>query len=433
MSKVTNVIIIGSLIRFLLPTLFPQITTILDSSVDFSTPITSFKSLQESFYYFSHGINLYDGGNNHHAPLLVILLSFVNSLPGSSIWFNLLYTAVDVLITYKLIFINRWYNEYLTKRTGRKHEGFEDYLIACFYLFNPLIILTNLSHSTVVFPWVFLFESVVQIIKHENVPRAMISLSIASYLSINYMNLIPCFLAFAHILKKQDPRAKIHQIYVEGLGIFVACSSLLVLTSFIVTASWKFLDNVYLTNVLFTKIKPNLGLWWYLFTEMFENYTQFYIIVFNLYCFIFVLPITLRLFEYSTADGKQGKTGDGLLAIVLCLIWISFTKSYPILGDLGLCLSLLAIFKTTVVKHCKFKYITGITLIVGLLLSPIFYYIWIVLGSGNANFFYSISLIWGGVHILLMMDLLWTKLSVDYYEENGVDVELEEKPVLAQI
>ena len=85
------------------------------------------------------------------------------------------------------------------------------------------------------------------------------------------------------------------------------------------------------------------------------------------------------------------------------------------------------------VGNFQFKYITGITLIVGLLLSPIFYYIWIVLGSGNANFFYSISLIMGGVHILLLMDILWTKLSIDYYDENGIDINSKDKPVLAQI
>lgn len=434
MSKLTNVLIIGGLIRFILPTLFPQIITKLDSSVEFSTPISSFKSLQESFYYFNHNINLYDGGINNHPPLLVILLNFINCIPGNTkfnqIWFNLFFTIVDLIITLKLIHINKWYNEYQSKRSKGKNEikGFDDYLIACFYLFNPLIILTNLSHSTLIISWIFIIESILQIIKFENIPRAMISLSIASYLSINYLYLLPCFISFSHIIKKSSNKNyQTHQVYVEGFGIFFICSCLLIMTSFIVTASWKFLDNVYLTNIMFKNIKPNLGLWWYLFTEMFENYNLFYTIVFNLYGFIFIIPITLRLFEYSNGQG------DGLLAIVLGLIWISFTKSYPILGDLGICLTMLAIFKDTVIKYCKFKYITGITLIVGLLLSPIFYYIWIVLGSGNANFFYSISLIMGGVHILLLMDILWTKLSIEYYDENGIDINSKDKPVLAQI
>lgn len=455
MSRLISVLIIGGgLIRFLLPTLFPQIINILDSSVEFSTPISSFKSLQESFYYFNHNINLYDGGNNHHPPLLIILLNFINLLPGglNQIWFNLLFTILDILIVFKLIYINQWYNQYRSQKNGNKNiKGFDDYLIACFYLFNPLIILTNLSHSTIIISWLFIFESILQIIKYENIPRSMISLSIASYLSINYINLLPCFIALGHIIKKnQDKNYKIHQVYIEGLGIFISCSCLLILLSFIVTAGWKFLDNVYLTNIMFKKIKPNLGLWWYLYTEMFENYNLFYLIVFNLYGFIFIIPMTLRLFEYSsptennksspTEDTKSTTTtkatttqGDGLLVIVLGLIWISFTKSYPILGDLGICLTLLAIFKDTLIKYCKFKYITGITLIIGLLLSPIFYYIWIVLGSGNANFFYSISLIMGGVHILLLMDLLWTKLSIDYYDENDIDINSKSKPSLAQI
>lgn len=39
----------------------------------------------------------------------------------------------------------------------------------------------------------------------------------------------------------------------------------------------------------------------------------------------------------------------------------------------------------------------------------------------------------GGVHILLLMDILWTKLSIDYYDENGIDINSKDKPVLAQI
>ena len=79
--------------------------------------------------------------------------------------------------------------------------------------------------------------------------------------------------------------------------------------------------------------------------------------------------------------------GDSFLAVILCLCWISFIKPYPILGDLGIVLSLLPILNDTIVQYCKLKYITGMTLIIGLLLAPIFYYIWIVLGTGNANFF----------------------------------------------
>lgn len=69
------------------------------------------------------------------------------------------------------------------------------------------------------------------------------------------------------------------KLYVEGLAIFIICVILLIMISFIITASWQFLDNVYLTIILFKNPIPNIGLWWYIFIEMFENYTSFYLIV----------------------------------------------------------------------------------------------------------------------------------------------------------
>ena len=36
--------------------------------------------------------------------------------------------------------------------------------------------------------------------------------------------------------------------------------------------------------------------------------------------------------------------------------------------------------------------------------------------------FYSITLIWGAIHELILMDLIWTKLTLDYYNDNGIDI-----------
>ena len=459
-----RVFIIGGLIRFLLPTIiFPQLTSILDSSILLSTPITSFKSIQESIFYFLHNIELYNGGVNHTPPILIVLLSFLGNINTSvngwnKIGYDLLYTVIDLIIAYKIIIINRWYNNYRQQKrntNNKKKEGveeeeeeegtsgkFDDYLIGCFYLFNPLIILTNLSHSSIIFSWIFIMESIIQIVQYENIARSMISLAIASYLSFSSIYLLPSILALGHvIIRDKAISAKQHQekkegeedkeqtnvkdlivkLYVEGLAIFIICVILLIMISFIITASWQFLDNVYLTIILFKNPIPNIGLWWYIFIEMFENYTSFYLIVFNVYTWIFILPFTIRFFQYKN-NKITSLLGDSFLAVILCLCWISFIKPYPILGDLGIVLSLLPILNDTIVQYCKLKYITGMTLIIGLLLAPIFYYIWIVLGTGNANFFYSITLIWGAIHGLILMDLIWTKLTLDYYNDNGIDI-----------
>ncbi|ODV65298.1 PIG-U-domain-containing protein [Hyphopichia burtonii NRRL Y-1933] len=425
MSKLMQVLVVGGIIRFVLPTLIPQLPFKLASTIEVSTLINSFKSLQEAFFYLQNNIDLYDGGVNHHAPFLVILLNMVDEhLPKtmSLIVFNLIYTVIDIGITMKLIQLNRWYNEYNSKRLGVKVVGFNDDLIASFYLFNPLIILTNLSHSTLIFLLFLIIESLVQLLVEENLARSIISLAVASYLSFS-----PIYLLIPLIALAQTQSSK--NVFYRSIAIFILSIGVLLGSSILITGNTKFISQCYLSVMSFNKISPNLGLWWYLFTEMFEFFTPFYIGIFNIYSFIYIIPITLRLYQHP----HEKPIGDSFLAFVLSWIWICFTKSYPTIGDLGFILSLLPIFKSTVIPHCKFMLVTGLTLLVCLLLSPIFYYCWIVLGNGNSNFFYSINLIWGVVHVLLMMDLLWARLSYDYIQVNQIP-ELESKKLrLTQI
>jgi hypothetical protein len=389
-------------------------------------------------------------------------------------------------------------------------SGFNDDLMASFYLFNPLLIFTNISHSSLCFTFLFISEAISQVVVRKSIPRSMISLAIASYLSFTPIYLIIPILALGHALQIDA----VEKVYVMGIGLFTSTVGLLMLFSFAITASWQFIQSTYGTIVLFDKISPNVGLWWYLFTEMFVFFTPFYIGIFNLYQFVFIIPITLRLFEYQGANNNKqvstpvsrivvdehgnvksinpetGKVtditgllpkstttsgavtheteaikrdepsisepllkptetkshlansdadvdspviGDSFLAIVLCYTWLSFTKSYPTVGDLGFAISLLPIFRSTVLPYCKYPLISGLTLLICLLLSPIFYYCWIVLGNGNSNFFYSINLIWGVVHALIMVDILWAKLTVDYIAQNKIPADKVDKLRLTQI
>ncbi|KAK6197444.1 GPI transamidase subunit PIG-U [Scheffersomyces amazonensis] len=417
MTKLNQVLILGGLIRFIIPTLLPQVVDILSSIIEISTPINSFKSLQEAFYYLNNDINLYDGGINHHPPVLVILLSFINDVGSSfvsNILFNLLYTIVDLYITLKLIALNKWYNEQWKGSTR-----YNDDLIASFYLFNPLLIVTNLSHSTLIFSILFIIEALNQLLVVKNLPRSMIALSIASYLSYTPLWLIIPLLS---LMSNTNPNVPKAEIYGRNLGFYIMGLMLFIMSSFLINASWQFIPQVYGTIFMFNKIQPNVGLWWYLFTEMFEFFTPFYVGVFNLYSIIFVIPITLRF------------TNDGFFAFFLSLTWLSFTKSYPTIGDLGYVLSIIPIFKSSFLQYCKFSVIYIILLIVCLILSPIFYYCWIVLGNGNSNFFYSINLIWGVIYLFIIMDITWAKLTFDYIIDNEIkDKKQVEKLRLTQI
>lgn len=424
-----NIYIVGGLLRLTL-LLIPQVITTLTSLVGVSTPINSYKSLQEAFYYLEHGINLYDGGVVHHPPVLVVVMSLFND------WFPLptsvLYVAMDLWICTRLVAINRWYNEYQSKRVGRKLTGASDAVIVGFYMLNPLLVLTTVSQSTLIFGVLFVVESISQIVLAKNLYRGMMSLALASYLTLSPLYLLAPVLALAHSVLKMPWQ----EVYVVGSGIFVGSAMLLVMASFAMTSSFQFVYACYGTVLMMDKITPNLGLWWYLFTEMFEYFTPFYKGLFNIYGGIFILPITLRFREIPTEEHERPEKsqdsidreavdekpttaiGDAFLAVVLSYFWVSFTKSYPTYGDLAFGLSLVPIFSSTILPHCRYSLVTAIMLLGCLLLGPIFYYSWIVLGSGNSNFFYSITLFYGGVHISIIMDLIWAKLTYDYQGKN---------------
>ncbi|KAM9891324.1 hypothetical protein OXX79_010804 [Metschnikowia pulcherrima] len=415
----------GAAIRLVVPTLFPQITDVLSTTAEVSTPVDSFRSLKEAFYYLDHGIDVYDGAMVHHPPLFVALMAALRDLsPYSEFLFSLLYTITDVGIAFKLTQLNTWYNKYHSQKSGRKLAGVSASLVAAFYLFNPLLILTNWSHSTAVFTYFLIVESLVQAVVDKNIHRGAIALGVASYLSFNPIYLLAPYLGLAYAVAPQ--RQWKDQIVKTSVIFFFAVTSLL-LISLALYPSADFLKSCYWSVISFEKITPNLGLWWYIFTEMFEFFTSLYKGIFNLYNFVFVVPFTLRFFEYA----NDKKAGDSFFAFALCFLWISFSKSYPIIGDLGFSISLLPIFRSTVIPHAKFLPITSLMLITCLLLSPIFYYCWIVLGNGNSNFFYSMSLAWGVVHVLLFLDLIWGRLTFEYIETH--DVENVDKLRLTQI
>jgi phosphatidylinositol glycan class U len=58
----------------------------------------------------------------------------------------------------------------------------------------------------------------------------------------------------------------------------------------------------------------------------------------------------------------------------------------------------------------RYTFFTVATLLYATLLGPAFYYLWIYAGSGNANFFYAITLVWSLGLSLLVADSLFAVL-----------------------
>jgi GPI transamidase subunit PIG-U. len=94
-------------------------------------------------------------------------------------------------------------------------------------------------------------------------------------------------------------------------------------------------------------LRPNVGLFWYFFTEMFENFRLLFIYAFQINAaLLYLVPLTLRLH------------GEPMLLAASLTALMAVFKSYPSLGDVGFYLALLPMWKH--LFNCEFRYICSI-------------------------------------------------------------------------
>jgi phosphatidylinositol glycan class U len=167
----------------------------------------------------------------------------------------------------------------------------------------------------------------------------------------------------------------------------------LLLLSYLSLHSWEFLWKVYGPALWVTDLQPNLGLWWYFFTELFSHFRPFFLFVFHYNLFIYTLPLTLRLQNHPE------------LILWVLLASIATFKPYPVLGDIALHLAILPLLshklramRYTFVVACGFVYVS--------ILIPILWRMWIYTGTGNANFYYALNLALAILQLILISDVV---------------------------
>ena len=66
----------------------------------------------------------------------------------------------------------------------------------------------------------------------------------------------------------------------------------------------------------------------------------------------------------------------------------------------------------------RYPFLETAVLMYATLLGPAFYHLWIYAGSGNANFFYAITLVWSLGLSVVMVDAVWAVLRDEYEVER---------------
>ncbi|RYP36607.1 hypothetical protein DL767_003311 [Monosporascus sp. MG133] len=397
----------AALIRFVLFTFFPGLPDLLTARVELSTPVTSFKRFQEGLFLYNHNVSPYDGGVFHQAPLLLPLFSLLPDPSKFPIFTNLLYIAVDLLSAHALYKIAASGEAQQSRlfASPRKDKRWSGHIVAAVFLLNPFTIATCLARPTSVFTACAILHAIAKAIAG-NPFTSMLALSFAAYLSMYPLLLLPPLILLAYDRHNDaNQKQSLLQFASKNVGIVAMSISALLSISYFLTGSWEFISSTYGIQLTLTDLTPNVGLWWYFFIEMFDSFRAFFLGVFwlHLSCYVGGLSIRIR--------------SQPLVVLTLLLGIFSIFKPYPSVSDASLFLAMVPLFRH-LFPLMRYTFLAASTILYASFLGPAFYHLWIYAGSGNANFFYAITLVWSLGQSLLVSDLAFAALRDEWEVER---------------
>ncbi|KAF2357009.1 GPI transamidase subunit PIG-U [Trinorchestia longiramus] len=217
--------------------------------------------------------------------------------------------------------------------------------------------------------------------------------------------------------ERQQKLASGHCVRVLGRSLAAsgAAAALLLLVSAEIAGGWHFIHATYGFILSAPDLTPNIGLFWYFFTEMFEHFRLFFLAVFQLNALVYVVPLCVRL------------RSDPMLLCTALLALSAVFRSYPALGDVGFYLSLLPLC-SHLYPFLRQSFLVGCMLVASSVLGPIMYNQWIYSGAANANFYFAVTLAFNTAQIFLVTDLLFGHVKRQHLLYNGSSMTVEGQP-----
>lgn len=91
---------------------------------------------------------------------------------------------------------------------------------------------------------------------------------------------------------------------------------------------------IYIASFFYRDLQPNIGLFWYFFTEMFEHFRTMFLITFQMNATVlYLVPLSLKLRK------------EPLLLATVLIALMSIFRSYPSVGDVSFYLALLPLWR----------------------------------------------------------------------------------------
>ncbi|EPX72844.1 pig-U [Schizosaccharomyces octosporus yFS286] len=371
-----------------------SVSEALSKRIEIATPISNFLRVQEGLFLYRRGLDPYEGGIYFQSPLL-LFLHFTFELLGGVDAIRMLYSFLTVANGWFVYSISKKFQE--NRKRRELYAGTSSLWIYIIYLLNPLTFLPTIACSSDVVLNFFTLTFVYFAIQGYQVGYACTT-ALSLFINPSTISLV---LPSYYILRRSNQNVHLS----KTLIIFLFYMSCLVFGSAILLNSYNFLMAPLHVYRNAHDLSPNIGLWWYFFTEVFEEFRLFFLFVFSVAPVMFIIPITIRLRKLP------------LIATVLMMGIHGIFKIYPSIADYSLFVSLLPIFGK-VQENMKYSLLANNVIVFAFVLGTTFYHSWITLGCGNANFFYASNLILAIGISLKAMDFLRAVLMIEWKSEH---------------
>lgn len=147
-----------------------------------------------------------------------------------------------------------------------------------------------------------------------------------------------------------------------------------------------FLQASFVSIITLADLTPNVGVFWYLFIEIFDRYRAIFTIFFHAHVMFYPLALHFRV-------GCHYPIGPWTHCIAAAAM-ITLFKSYPTAGDFALMFSLMLI-QFELVREAQSRTMFALSLvglIVVLSFFPAMLHVWLNRNAGNANFLFNMTL-----------------------------------------
>jgi len=158
------------------------------------------------------------------------------------------------------------------------------------------------------------------------------------------------------------------------------------------------------------ELRPNTGLVWYLFTEMFDHFLPFFRFFIHVHLLLYPVPLFVKLQHRP-----------------LFLCWMLYAllavfHPFTTLSSTAVLLLLLPLF-LDLFPGIQFKFIIVNALIYISCLAPILWNMWIYQGGGNANFYFALTIAHAITQAVIITSSLSTEITHHYRRKHNLPIE----------